>query len=80
MFCTTNDHGCKRGNSAAYHWHSPAKVVDDEWGEASGSRIILERGKRIAKVLGDKNQRSRLELPALPNLGFPKDIYNSQKK
>ena len=59
---------------------TPARVVDDEWGEASGSRIILERGKRIAKVLGEKNQRSRLELPALPNFGFPKDINKSQKK
>jgi len=59
---------------------TPARVIDDEWGEASGSKIELEKGKRVAKILGDENQRSRLELPALPNLGFSKDINSSQKK
>ncbi|MBT3667689.1 MAG: hypothetical protein HN548_09450 [Opitutae bacterium] len=47
-----------------------ARVVDDEWGEASGEKIILEKGNRMAKVLARKNGRSRLELPPLPNLGF----------
>ena len=54
-----------------------ARVVDDEWGEAVGETIILEKGKRMAKVLGGKNVRPKLELPPLPDLGFstnPKKI------
>ena len=47
-----------------------ARVVDDEWGEAVGETIILEKGKRMAKVLGGKNGRPKLELPPLPDLGF----------
>ena len=47
-----------------------ARVVDDEWGEAAGETIILEKGKRMAKVLGGKNGRPKLELPPLPDLGF----------
>ena len=49
-----------------------ARVVDDEWGEASGEKIILEKGNRIAKVVAGKNGRSKLKLPPLPNLGFGK--------
>jgi lipopolysaccharide export system protein LptA len=49
----------------------PARVVDDEWGAAIGSRIILEKGKRRARVLGGEVGGSpRLELPPLPDLGF----------
>lgn len=49
-----------------------ARVVDDEWGEASGEKIILEKGNRMAKVVAGKNGKSKLELPPLPNLGFGK--------
>ena len=49
-----------------------ARVVDDEWGAASGEKIILEKGNRMAKVVAGKNGRSKLELPPLPNLGFGK--------
>jgi lipopolysaccharide export system protein LptA len=49
----------------------PARVVDEEWGKASGRRIVLEKGKRRARIIGDgADGRPRLELPALPNLGF----------
>ena len=49
----------------------PARVVDEEWGAAVGDRIILEKGKRRARVLrGDSGGRPRLELPAIPDLGF----------
>jgi lipopolysaccharide export system protein LptA len=54
-----------------------ARVIDDEWGEASGEQIILEKGKRMVKVIARENGRSRLELPPLPNLGFGK---KSKKK
>ena len=49
-----------------------ARVVDEEWGEARGESIVLEKGKRRARVLGGKNTRPRLELPPLPNFGFRK--------
>lgn len=49
-----------------------ARVVDDEWGEARGESIVLEKGKRRARVLGGKNSRPRLELPPLPDFGFRK--------
>ena len=49
-----------------------ARVIDDEWGVASGEKIILEKGKRLAKVIGEKTNRPKLELPPLPNLGFSK--------
>ena len=50
---------------------SPAQVVDEEWGKASGDRIVLEKGKRRARVLrGKAGKRPSLELPALPDLGF----------
>lgn len=45
----------------------PARVVDEEWGAAVGNQIILEKGERRARVLGGK---PRLELPAIPSLGF----------
>ena len=47
-------------------------LIDDEWGEASGEKIILEKGNRMAKVVAGKNGRSKLELPPIPNLGFGK--------
>ena len=49
-----------------------ARVVDDEWGEASGDRIILEKGKRKARVLRGNGRRPKLELPPLPDFGFRK--------
>ena len=50
-----------------------AKVVDDEWGEASGERIVLLKGKRMVKVIGENKGRPRVELPSIPNLGFDLD-------
>ena len=51
-----------------------ARVVDDEWGEARGESIVLEKGNRRARVLGGKNTRPRLELPPLPDFGFRKKV------
>ena len=49
----------------------PARVVDEEWGAAIGNRIVLEKGKRRARVLsGEEGDRPRLELPPIPDLGF----------
>ena len=49
----------------------PARVEDEEWGAAIGNRIILEKGKRRARVLSDEaGGRPRLELPPIPDLGF----------
>ena len=49
----------------------PARVIDEEWGKASGLRIILEKGKRRARVLGGEGgEKPSLELPAHPDLGF----------
>lgn len=58
-----------RGSSKA---GTLARVVDEEWGEAKGGKIILEKGKRLAKVIGDKGGRPRIELPSIPDLGFDK--------
>ena len=49
-----------------------ARVIDDEWGDARGERIILEKGKSRARVLGNEIVRPRLELPPLPDFGFSK--------
>ena len=49
-----------------------ARVVDDEWGEASGDSIILEKGKRKARVLRGNGRRPKVELPPLPDFGFSK--------
>ena len=49
-------------------------MVDDEWGEARGESIVLEKGNRRARVLGGKNTRPRLELPPLPDFGFRKKV------
>ncbi len=49
----------------------PARVEDEEWGAAIGNRIVLEKGKRRARVLSDEaGVRPRLELPPIPDLGF----------
>jgi len=49
----------------------PARVVDEEWGAAIGNRIVLEKGKRRARVLGgEAGGRPRLELPPIPDFGF----------
>ena len=55
-----------------------ARVVDEEWGEAVGEKIILVKGKRMAKVVGGKSGRPRVVLPPIPNLGF--DKISGQKK
>ena len=57
-----------------------ARVSDDEWGAASGEKIILEKGKRLAKVIGEKNNRPKLELPSIPNFGFSKKSKNLKIK
>ena len=50
---------------------APAQVIDEEWGKASGHKIVLEKGKRRARVLSGKGgEKPSLELPALPDLGF----------
>lgn len=49
-----------------------ARVVDEQWGVASGAKIILEKGRRLARVIANEGGRSRLELPSLPDFGFPK--------
>jgi len=54
-----------------------ARVVDEEWGEAVGEKIILVKGKRMAKVLS-KSGRPRVILPPIPDLGF--DKISGQKK
>ena len=49
----------------------PARVEDEEWGAAIGNQIILEKGKRRARVLSDEDGvRPKLELPPIPDLGF----------
>ena len=49
----------------------PARVEDEEWGAAIGNRIVLEKGKRRARVLSDEaGVRPKLELPPIPDLGF----------
>ena len=48
------------------------RVVDDEWGEASGESVVLEKGQRRARVLGGESTRPRVELPPLPDFVFRK--------
>ena len=48
-----------------------ARVMDDEWGEATGEKILLEKGKGRAQVIGGKQGRSKLSLPNLPAFSFP---------
>ena len=49
-----------------------ARVEDDEYGLAKGNEIVLEKGKRRAKVIGGKDVRPSLQLPEIPDFGFPK--------
>ena len=49
-----------------------AMVSDDQWGEATGERIILHKEDGRAEVIGSKNGRSKLSLPGLPAFSFPK--------
>lgn len=49
-----------------------ARVEDDEYGIAEGSEIVLEKGKRRAQVIGGKGKRPSLQLPEIPDFGFPK--------
>lgn len=48
-----------------------ARVMDNEWGEATGEKILLEKGKGRAQVIGGKQGRSKLSLPNLPAFSFP---------
>lgn len=48
-----------------------ARVMDGEWGVASGEKILLEKGKGRAQVIGGNQGRSKLSLPNLPAFSFP---------
>ena len=48
-----------------------AQVEDQDYGIAKGDEIILEKGKRRAKVVGVEGNRPSLQLPEIPNFGFP---------
>jgi lipopolysaccharide export system protein LptA len=60
---TLSDRAVLKGN---------ARVEDDEYGVAEGNEIVLEKGKRRAKVIGGKDVRPSLQLPKIPDFGFPK--------
>lgn len=60
---TLSDRAVLKGN---------ARVEDDEYGVAEGNEIVLEKGKRRAKVIGGKDVRPSLQLPEIPDFGFPK--------
>lgn len=51
------------------------RMVDGSY-EASGPRMILERGERRAVIEGtpESDQRPRLSLPPLKDLGYDKDV------
>ena len=49
-----------------------AVVSDEQWGEATGERIILHKDDGRAEVIGGKKGRSKLALPGLPAFSFPK--------
>ena len=56
-----------------------ARVMDDEWGEATGEKILLEKGKGRAQVIGGSQGRSKLSLPIFPRFLFlPKNERPSQ--
>lgn len=76
-FCDRMTLDVKAGNALLL---GSARVIDDEWGAASGEKIILEKGKRLAKVIGEKNNRPKLELPSIPNFGFSKKSKNLKIK
>ena len=48
-----------------------ARVEDQDYGIAKGNEIILERGTRRAKVVGVDGNQPSLQLPEIPNFGFP---------
>ena len=48
-----------------------ARVEDQDYGIAKGDEIVLEKGTRRAKVLGVEGNRPSLQLPEIPNFGFP---------
>lgn len=48
-----------------------ARVLDAEWGEAAGEKILLEKGRGRAQVIGGKQGRSKLSLPHLPGFSLP---------
>lgn len=45
-------------------------VVWDERGKVMGEVIVLERGRRRAEVRGSDDERPKVILPPLPDLGF----------
>jgi len=48
-----------------------ARVEDEDYGIAKGDEIILEKGTRRAKVVGVEGNRPSLQLPEIPDFGFP---------
>jgi lipopolysaccharide export system protein LptA len=48
-----------------------ARVLDAEWGEATGEKILLEKGRGRAQVIGGKQGRSKLSLPNLNGFSLP---------
>ena len=48
-----------------------ARVEDEDYGIAKGDEIVLEKGTRRAKVVGFEGNRPSLQLPEIPNFGFP---------
>ena len=48
-----------------------ARVEDQDYGIAKGDEIILEKGTRRAKVVGVEGNQPSLQLPEIPNFGFP---------
>ena len=48
-----------------------ARVEDEDYGIAKGDEIVLEKGTRRAIVVGIEGNRPSLQLPEIPNFGFP---------
>ena len=48
-----------------------AKVIDEEWGMATGEKIFLESGTRKARIEKTDQVRPRLTLPEIQNFNLP---------
>ncbi len=57
-----------------------ALVLDRQWGEARGEKIILRKEDGRAEVIGGKDGWSRIALPAIPAFSFPKLPNRKNKK
>ena len=65
------DHLQWDSNDSQVNLSGNARVLDAEWGEAAGEKILLEKGRGRALVIGGKQGRSKLSLPHLPGFSFP---------